>query len=445
VKFNHRTIVVSALCLALLHAGAVAALAQSQRPYKGLFGGPVKASAALTHELNVTLSAAEAYDDNLLAARGGGITPTAAIVGGFYSMFLADAAYSWQGSRVQFGATGGTAIRYYNESDAVEVGYTTGVGFSAELGRHSSFSANQTIAYSPSYLYGLFPSVTTAAPGDAIPVAPDYAVNDSSSYAYGTSVSISHGVTRRGTISGSFDYQHTDFLEERENRRDLSSYGARLQFSHGMSRNASLRIGYQYRAGDFGYAVADSGKTTEHGIDIGVEYVRPLSATRHMTFSFGLGPSATDSPALPTLGIPSDTQYGVRGDLAFAYQFNRTWETRASYDRGLQYVPELASAVNTDGVSAALTGLFTSTMDFSAGVGYSSGAPAGLRNSSTFDTYTASARVRQAITSTLALYAEYLYYFYDFGTTALPLGVPSSMERNGVRVGLTLWVRATGR
>jgi hypothetical protein len=164
-----------------------------------------------------------------------------------------------------------------------------------------------------------------------------------------------------------------------------------------------------------------------------------------MTLSFGVGPSATDAPALPSLGIGSDRDYGVRGDVAFAYQFTRTWETRASYERGLQYIPELASAVNTDGISASVTGLFTPKMDFSAGVGYSSGAPAGIRNRSTFDTYTASARVRQAITSTLAVYAEYLYYFYDFGTTALPLGVPASVERNGVRVGLTLWMRASGR
>jgi hypothetical protein len=105
----------------------------------------------------------------------------------------------------------------------------------------------------------------------------------------------------------------------------------------------------------------------------------------------------------------------------------------------------LATAVNTDGVSATVKGLITPKMDFSAGVGYSSGAPAGIQSASTFDTYTASARVRQAISSTVAFYAEYLYYFYDFGVTALPLGVPPSMERNGVRVGLTLWMRASGR
>ena len=50
------------------------------------------------------------------------------------------------------------------------------------------------------------------------------------------------------------------------------------------------------------------------------------------------------------------------------------------------------------------------------------------------------------LTPTLATYAEYVYYFYDFGDNVrLAPGVPSGLERNGVRVGLTLWVPALRR
>jgi len=36
---------------------------------------------------------------------------------------------------------------------------------------------------------------------------------------------------------------------------------------------------------------------------------------------------------------------------------------------------------------------------------------------------------------------DYLYYYYDFrGTLLLHAGVPSALERNGVRAGLTLWM-----
>jgi hypothetical protein len=444
VTFAQRVIAISSLLTLALHAAPGTVLAQSQRPYEGLFAGRASAFGTSKHDLDVSVSVAEAYDDNQ-QTESPGLTPGGPMVTGFYSMLLADAVYNWQGKRVQFGATGGAAVRYYNESDSLETGYTSGIGFTAEVMKRTTISLNQTIAYSPSHLYGLFPSVTTAAPGDAIPVAPDYAIQEPPSYVYGTTLSMSRGLTRRGTLSGSVDYQATDFTEETLNRRDISSYRAGVQFLQGFSRRASLRFGYQYRTGDFGYAVADSGKTTEHSFNVGVGYVRALSPTRRMTFSFGLGPSATDAPSLALAGVDSERHYGVRGDLAFAYKFNRTWETRASYEQGLQYVPEFARAVNSRGVSATLHGLFSRTMDFSAGVGYSTGAPVALQNTSTFDTYTANARVRQAITTKMAVYVEYLYYFYDFAAAVLPAGIPSSMERNGVRVGLTLWMPVLGR
>jgi len=320
------------------------------------------------------------------------------------------------------------------------VSYTTGVGFSLDLARRTRLSANQTIAYSPSYLYGLFPSLTSPVPGDAIPVAPDYAVNNSASYSYGTTASLSHGLTRRGTLAASFDYQKTDFVEEIQDRRDLSSYGARVQFARGLSRDVSFRLGYRYRTGNFNYAIAGAGATTEHGIDFGIDYVQALSATRKLTFSFSLGPASTNAPALPALGIDSGQQYDVRGDFTFGYQFNRTWEARASYLRTLQYVPELVRPVDTDGVSATINGMLTRRMDLVVAAGYTSGTPASGRGGSAFDTYTVSAKVRQSLAGQFALDVEYLYYFYDFGLVQLPLGVPSAVERNGVRVGLTLFL-----
>ena len=66
--------------------------------------------------------------------------------------------------------------------------------------------------------------------------------------------------------------------------------------------------------------------------------------------------------------------------------------------------------------------------------------PSSGRGGSSFDTYTVSAKVRQELARQLALDVEYLYYFYDFGLVQLPLGVPSAMERNGVRVGLTVFL-----
>jgi hypothetical protein len=64
----------------------------------------------------------------------------------------------------------------------------------------------------------------------------------------------------------------------------------------------------------------------------------------------------------------------------------------------------------------------------------------------TFDTYTSDTRVRISLGQVLATYVEYLYYLYDFRRYApLVPGMPPALERNGVRVGLTLVVPTLGR
>ena len=48
---------------------------------------------------------------------------------------------------------------------------------------------------------------------------------------------------------------------------------------------------------------------------------------------------------------------------------------------------------------------------------------------------------RYPLNSVFAVFAEYLYYFYDFRQSAqLAPNVPVGLERNGVRAGLTLRV-----
>ena len=117
--------------------------------------------------------------------------------------------------------------------------------------------------------------------------------------------------------------------------------------------------------------------TVEHGIDVGMEYVRPLSAIRKATFGFALGTSAVSIPS-STLAVASGQVYRATGSATFGYQFSRAWQTKASYRRGLDYVPELAQPVFTDGVTGMLEGLFNDRLDFAASVSYSSGEPAYL-------------------------------------------------------------------
>ena len=55
-------------------------------------------------------------------------------------------------------------------------------------------------------------------------------------------------------------------------------------------------------------------------------------------------------------------------------------------------------------------------------------------------------RLRVGLSRSLAVYSQYLYYFYDFSQDAvLPAGVPHGLERSGFRAGLTVWVPALRR
>ena len=137
-------------------------------------------------------------------------------------------------------------------------------------------------------------------------------------------------------------------------------------------------------------------------------------------------------------GTGRERLYRVTGNGAFAYQFNRTGEVRASYRRAVEYIVQLGEPVLIDGISASLAGSPTRRVQLTVGAGYSSGASA-LQTRAKFDTYTANVRSHMSVTRMLAIYAEYLYYFYDFGADpSLAPELPRRLERNGVRVGLTL-------
>ena len=109
-------------------------------------------------------------------------------------------------------------------------------------------------------------------------------------------------------------------------------------------------------------------------------------------------------------------------------------------------MPGLRGPVYTNGFMATVDGLLGRRWDVLASAGFSDGESALARNASTFDTYTASVRARYALSSLWALYGEYLYYYYDFrGSAQLPVGVPPVLERNGLRIGLTLWAPVKSR
>jgi len=419
----------------------VAAQTGSARPFHGaLFGAHEIQNSS--QALDVSALVLEAYDDNLFATLGGTVDPRSRPASGFYSMLLPGIDYRVTRPRYQFGVTGTSALGYYPDLHEVRsISHNVGAGISAQTGRRTTILLNQTAAYSPSYLTGLFPGSPDVSPGDPMPDAPNYAVNDVESYSYGTTATVSHGLTSRTSASLGGNFRYTDYTQETLVQQDQTSKGLEGQFSFQRTRNVALRLSYDYSMGNLAYG--GSVDTSEHRLGVGLSYSRPLSATRRMSFSFNVGTSAVStSGAAPELQLP-DRVYRASGDASIDYPFARYWKTTASYRRGLEFVPGLAQPVYANGVSVGLDGLLNRRVEIGFAGGVSQGRSALTAAASQYDTYNGSARLQYALTNSTAVHVEYLYYFYDFvGNVLVISGSPQRLERNGVRIGLRLLVPA---
>jgi hypothetical protein len=439
-----------ALLAAVFLAGAAPAFAQAtgaQGASGGLFAGG-DATPSGRHKLDFSLSAVEANDSDAPPdLRGATGDP---LPGGYSTMFLGNMEYRWDGRRVQIAAGSASVLRRYTTIGARSVSHSAEVALTARLGPRTTLSAGQTAAYSPAYLYGLFASDAGSLAGDGVSAAPDYTVDDSSSYFSATTVALTRGLSRRSRVSVKADVQVTNFLHETGTRHDLDSTGVGGEYLNSVGRNTTVRVGYRYRAGRFGYAAATASQpnvsSTEQSVDVGVEYARPLSGTRQMVFGFNLGSTSLTAPGLTDRGAGASRLVALSGDGTVAWQFARSWQARGTLRRGPEYVAQLSEPVFVTGVSSQLSGLITSRIDVLAAAKYATGTSALDRDALRFDTYGIDLRARFALTRSLAVYGEYLSYYYDFqGAARLPTGIPAGLERNGLRAGFTLWVPALRR
>jgi hypothetical protein len=469
---------------AMIAAGVTEALAQATGPRQGS-GGPRrggKSDATARQKLDLTLSSTEAYDADVVPETGTTVVSRGGQLNGYSTMVGGSADYAWQGHRVQVRATGTSTMRYNRPLDAVvyslrSVSHSGAIGVSARLAKLTTLLVNQTATYSPSSLYNLFPQAPATMPGDAPTAAPDYAIDGSESHSYGTALTLTHEFARRSSVSATADYQNTDTLGILTGRRSLSSYGIKTHLSHHLSANTAVIAEYLYHTSEGRGGGTPTGETfAEHRVNIGADYRRPLSARRRVTFGVLFGLSTTrapesavvdsavsdsavsdsavsDSAVLDSAVLESVQGVGVgggrsrmSGQVTMGYQFAPTWKVNVIYHRGVDYAAGLSTPTFGDSFTSSVDGLLTRHLNFLASAGYSSGESAFSRNRSIFETYTGDVRLRYMLTSKLGASVEYLYYFYGSrGSMPLSPGIPSALERKGVRAGLTLLVPALRR
>jgi hypothetical protein len=274
------------------------------------------------------------------------------------------------------------------------------------------------------------PSQRHAVPNVSGAPAPDfdYTSVEGNTYRYGGNVGVNVGLTDRATVGLDYGYAQTRF----DGSSDMEAQGVGAHVGFKLSRHAWLSTGYSLQTAKYNQLE----RTTDSigNINIGVHFDKPLSVTRRTFLRFSTGAaSAGDNQHF--LGLQAV------GSASLIHQIGRTWSIGADYSRGLGYIEGFDRPVFSDSAGAGLGGLVSRRVEFSAGARYFAGAVGMTAAAPPFDSYGAWARIRTGLTRTLAAYAEYRYYHYEFSEAALrPIGMPGNFSRNSVRVGLSLWV-----
>ena len=215
---------------------------------------------------------------------------------------------------------------------------------------------------------------------------------------------------------------------------------------HAVSRNAAFSLGYQYRTGEFGF----SEPSEEQQAMIGVEYSPALSRTRRLIFRLNAAPSWLKVPpselSAESEQVGEQTLYRMHGDASVSYPFRPNWRSTFTYHRGVEYLAGLSEPLLSDGARAEVSGLIARPLDVAASIGFATSSSAYQDTQTKLDYYTATVKVRYAFRRSLAVYSEYLYYFFDqSGVRSLAPVLPVVFDQRGLRFGFTWFIEALGR
>jgi hypothetical protein len=184
-----------------------------------------------------------------------------------------------------------------------------------------------------------------------------------------------------------------------------------------------------------------------HNIDVGLDYSRVLTFARRTTFSFGTGTNIVNYSG-QSFGTNEGTRFNVVGFATLQRAFLRTWAASLNYNRSTTYLEGYNTFGVFDTASASIGGLLTDRLDARAGVYYTNGTfggyaddTLGSRRGDRLATLGAGGQLRYALTTNLAVFTSYTYARFEIPAYLEPVNLltPYRPDRQGVRVGLTVW------
>jgi len=446
MRYLRHTGLAVALSVMTVASAAAQSTDDSSRPYRGLFGGAEPFSSR-GQSLDLSLSGFGGWDqpDDVPLQPQLNDNADRVEMEGPFGGSSASIVYTRPGENLNVRAFGSGFGGYFPDNN--EPWYTSSAaGVSADggidLSGRTRLRLSQAAAWATDYRIGYMSGGT---PGTDIPSGSgntgfDNSLERAPSISSQSTVDLSHRFSQKATLTGGYGYHYVHFFENASGSQypDGRDHDARIRYEYRVAQYLGLRAGYGYRYSPA--RVESEDDLTFHDIDVGVNFGRTLSFSRRTQFSFNTGSTVTASADTNAADSTfTDPRFFVVGAASLVHEIGRSWTTRANYSRSVWYREGFRQPSLTDQASAGVGGLLGRRTDVSGGIYWSTEA-IGLEERN-YHSWYGSAQIRTAITRNLAVYANYYYYFYDFGADVpLPTGFARQIDRHGVRVGLTTWV-----
>jgi hypothetical protein len=308
-------------------------------------------------------------------------------------------------------------VRYAMLSSTVD--YSTGQwkGFNLSLAANLSY---RPYVFDSQQLFSQEGAATDAAFEDAdIPyLAESYLIHSEH-------VMVTRRLAAHTTVNGKYAYRGARGRGDKD-RFGRQSYGGQL--NHTLSKGLGVHMGYMRRD----VITADESLGSLHVIDIGASYNRALSFSRRTSVSFSTG----------STGIRRNEQLMLRarGHVQLTHEIGRTWSAFAGYHRSVVQSEVWDDVVEADGVTAGVGGLVNRRLQLSFTARGVLGRTGVQPDAPGFDSVRTALSAGYALHRLVNLMAVYGYYHHKFDDPSqLAINLPSRLDRQIVRVGVTVW------
>jgi hypothetical protein len=444
-----RTTAVFAVLLTAAGASAQV-LTPPPRSSDGLFGGAATRPNEASHELGADLMGLGSYEDNL---SGGGGGTSGSTGGGFADprgsgtagLFSANLRYRY-GKASQFVEAGSNG--YVHSFRGLDVrpmyGGSLDIRGGSDLGRMVSFSAGASAQYQPTFMLTADPIVPIGIPGDAIaPSDPTNGVAELQSRSGALDSMLELTWNPRHRTSSSFGYQ-VNRMQGLQTTTDSRGHGEYLSHYWGIRRTVALQMDYQHLHQSVESVLEPERPTDSHTGRLNLEWHKRLSRTR--SISLGVGSGAMQ---ISTVSVFDNRPFDY---LAPSYSgrarvdLGRTWSVSADARRDVTVLEGVTpQSFLTDVATLWLGGNIGESWVIALNGSFARGNPHEGENGS-MESTNAIAQLQYVFATCCTLVSTYSRYTHFLrNLVELSAGFPSRVERNSVRVGMTLSLPLYGR